>query len=184
MENLWDVIGIQPLGALGVVIAATVIYFVFGAVVTWWWRHFRTSNSAFAFALTVILGSLMARSILGDTPTLAGGLIALATLLILEAVMDRLQLSARLPGAPGQPAHVVMVGGTEEAAVLRQHGIRSSQVYVALRRAGIRSDTEVGAVILEGDGSFTVLRAGEQVDANLLVGVSGVDKLPAGMVRG
>lgn len=184
METLWDYLGISWMGALGVVVAAAVIYAVFTAVVTVWWRHFRAANTAFAFALTVILGSLMARSILGDTPTLAGGLIALGTLLVLETIEDRWRLSSRLPGAPGQPADIVMVGAIEEAALLRRHGVRSSDLHVALRRAGIRSLVDVGAVVLEVDGSFTVIRADEQIDRALLVGVSGVAKLPESLIRG
>ena len=54
METLWDYLGISWMGALGVVVAAAVIYAVFTAVVTVWWRHFRAANTAFAFALTVM----------------------------------------------------------------------------------------------------------------------------------
>ena len=57
MNDLWYQIGITPAGALGVVIASTIIYSVFAVVVSLWWRHFRTTNTAFAFALTVVLGA-------------------------------------------------------------------------------------------------------------------------------
>lgn len=183
MDQLFTYLGITPFGALSVVIAATVVYFAFTLVISLWWKHLRLANSPFTFALTVLLGAIMARTTLGDTPTLAGGLISLATLLFWEAIVDRVQNSSRY-SERGARGTVVMADGTVDEAELRGHGIRAADLYGALRRAGIRQLDEVGAVVLEGDGSFTVLRSGTPVDRRLLAGVRGAGRLPAGLVDG
>ncbi|MDO5495388.1 MAG: DUF421 domain-containing protein [bacterium] len=179
MDELWYQIGITPAGALGVVIATAVLYLVFSAVIALWWRHFRTTNTSFAFALTVVLGAVMGRSMLGNTPTLVGGLIALVTLLLMESLADRVReypMFQRRGRAVG--ASVVMVGGLIDHAELKRHGVRASELWVALRRAGVRDVETVGAVLLEADGAWTVLRSGVPVDRRILVGVNGTERLP------
>ncbi len=179
MNDLWFQIGITPWGALGVVIASATIYFVFAGVISLWWRHFRTTNTAFAFALTVVLGAVLGRSMLGNSPTLVGGLIALVTLLSLEAGLDRIRQHPRFQRrSRGVRAAVVMVGGLVDHAELARHGVRPAELWVALRRAGVRNVDDVGGVILEADGALTVLRERDRVDRRILVGVKGADRLP------
>ena len=183
MNDLWYQIGITPAGALGVVIASTIIYSVFAVVVSLWWRHFRSTNTAFAFALTVVLGAVLGRSMLGNSPTLVGGLIALTTLLLLEALFDKVREHPRFQRrSQGVNAAVVMVAGLIDHAELKRHGVRPGELWAALRRAGVRNVSDVGAVVLEADGALTVLPSGRRVDRRILVGVKGADRLPPEML--
>lgn len=181
MDQLLPYLTITPEGAIAVVISATIIYFVFTLVIGVWWKHLRLANSPFTFALTLLLGAVTARTTLGDTPTLAGGLISIATLLFWEVVVNAAQ-NARRGDEAGRRGTVVMVGGVVEREELRRHGIQPADMYGALRRAGVRRLDQVAAVVLEGDGSFTVLRSGDAVDPELLVGVQGAERLPDGTV--
>lgn len=183
-NDLWFQIGITPAGALGVVIAATVIYIVFTAVIVVWWRHLHTANSAFAFALTVVLGGVMGRSMLGESPTLAGGLVAVATLLVLEFGFNRVRRSGGiLPGARRVTGAVVMVGRQVDSRELRRLGVEEHELWVLLRRSGLRHADQIGAVIVERDGRLSILRAGTKVDRRILTGVRGLDRLPASLLE-
>lgn len=184
MSELWYQIGIIPAGALGVVIASTLIYLLFTAVIARWRRYFTTANSSFAFALTVVLGAIMGRLMLGNSPTLVGGAIALGTLLSVQAIVNRVRQNPRFRRrGTGVRASVVMVHGRVEHEELRRLGVASSEIWVALRRAGIRNTDEIGAVLLEHDGTITVLQEGVEVDLRILAGTKGLDKLPAELLR-
>ena len=113
----------------------------------------------------------------------AGGLIALATLLILEATLDRLRAHPRFQRrSQGVNAAVVMVGPQVDHRELQRSGVRPAELWAALRRAGVRNVADVGAVVLEADGALTVLPSGRRVDRRILVGVRGAEHLPPEML--
>jgi len=58
-------------------------------------------------------------------------------------------------------------------AALRQARVNENEVRAAVRSAGIDSLDRVHAVILETDGSFSVVQAGEGGNGSSLVGVDG-----------
>jgi uncharacterized membrane protein YcaP (DUF421 family) len=46
------------------------------------------------------------------------------------------------------------------ASALRRSRVRKDEVWAAIRGAGVANDDEVEAVVLETDGSFSVVRTG------------------------
>lgn len=63
------------------------------------------------------------------------------------------------------------------AAALAARGLSEPALWARLRTAGVRHRDEVRLVILEGNGSLTVVRRGESIDPELLVGVAGAESL-------
>ncbi|WP_231362618.1 YetF domain-containing protein [Thioalkalivibrio sp. ALMg9] len=57
---------------------------------------------------------------------------------------------------------------------LRQARVTEDEVRAAVRSAGIDSLDQVRAVVLETDGSFSVVRLGEGGNGSSLVGVDGI----------
>ncbi len=71
-----------------------------------------------------------------------------------------------------------MRGETIDHGELRRARITERDLWIALRHKGLHSVNQVAAVILEPNGSLTLLRTGERVDRRLLMGVRGAGDLP------
>jgi hypothetical protein len=63
---------------------------------------------------------------------------------------------------------------------LRKAKVIDRVVLDALRLAGIRSRTQVQAVIIERNGTFSVIRTGDPIDPELVAPVSGSEALRLG----
>lgn len=177
MGELWSHVGITPGGALGVVVASTALYVMYAVVLALWGPRLFSSSSTLSIALLTVLGSLFARAMLGDFPTLGGALVAATTLLALEALLGRLRRSS----ARGRGRHrprVVIVEGAFVAWPQRERVVSEADLLTRLRTAGVRQVEDATLVILESRGGLTVLRTGERIDARLLVGVLGVEYVP------
>ncbi|WP_232547058.1 YetF domain-containing protein [Propioniciclava soli] len=177
MGELWTHIGMTPWDALGVVIAATVLYLAYSLVLAWSGPRLFSSSSTLSLALLTVLGSLIARGMLGPTPTLAGALVASTTLLVLEALLGRLRRIAAV-SRRHQP-RVVMVNGRFVSRPARELLVSEADLMARLRSAGVRHLEDAGVVVLEPRGGVTVIRRGEKVDPRLLAGVAGVEFVPA-----
>lgn len=66
----------------------------------------------FDLAAIIALGAIIGRAILGDAPTLISGLLALSTLLILQALTGMACHFHRIAGIVNSPA-VVRIAGSE-----------------------------------------------------------------------
>ncbi|MGM0385562.1 MAG: DUF421 domain-containing protein [Actinomycetota bacterium] len=178
MDGLWYQIGISPAGALGVVLATILLYLAFSLVVRFSWRYFGASHSSFELALVTVLGAVVGRSMLGNAPTLFGGAIALATLFTLEGGIGLVRRSSRYSDLGHIHGVIVMAGGDIDLPELRRLGITERDFWTSLRRHGIHNVNEVGAVVVEHDGTLSILRAGTPVNRAIMVGVRGAADLP------
>lgn len=95
MRQLWHDIGITAGGALAVMVSTTVMYAVFALVLRQWGDRLRAPASTATTALATLIGAIAARATLGNHPTMAGGLVALTTLLVLERIFGVLLTAAR-----------------------------------------------------------------------------------------
>lgn len=119
--------------------------------------------NAFDFVVTVALGSTLATVLLSEDVSLAEGALAFAMLALLQYVISRLSVGSswfkRL--VRSEPALLVRDGQIFERALMRERVTRSD-VESAIRNHGIGNLAEVGAVVLETDGSFSVIRRDPQ----------------------
>lgn len=178
MGDVWYQIGISPAGAVGIVLATLVLYLAFSLIVRFSWRVLGASHSSFELALVTVLGAIVGRSMLGNSPTLVGGAIALVTLLVLEGAIGLIRRGTRYAALGHVQGVIVMTGGEIDLPVLRRLGIAERDLWTSLRRHGIHNVAEVGAVVVEHDGTLSVLRAGIPVNRSLMVGVRGAGDLP------
>lgn len=182
MNELWSHIGITPSGALGVIISSVALYVIYVALLAVWGPRLFSSSSTLSLALLTLLGSLMARAMLGNFPTLAGAVLAASTLLLLESALGRLRRVTRNRGR-NRP-HVVMVEGAFVPRPARERIVTEADLLTRLRAAGVRRLSDASLVILESRGALTVVRPGDQIDAPLLDGVVGRAFVPDHLVRG
>ena len=130
--------------------------------------------NAFDLVVTVALGSTLATVLLARDVALAEGVLAFALLISLQFAVTWSSVRAswvrRL--ATGEPLMLLYCGEFLSVA-LRQARVNEDEVRAAVRSAGIDSLKKVHAVVLETDGSFSVVRSNEDGNTSSLIGVNG-----------
>jgi uncharacterized membrane protein YcaP (DUF421 family) len=134
--------------------------------------------NAFDFVVTIALGSTLATILLSKDVTLAEGAAALGLLVALQFAVTWTSVRVRWVRrvVTGEPLLLLYQGEFIDSA-LRRARVTPDEVNSALRGAGVRGRGSAHAVVLETDGSFTVVTAGERQGASSLQGVRGA---PAG----
>lgn len=172
--ELWHEIGITWPRAVAVVLASAVMYLAFTVILRVWGQRLFANRSGSGLAVVLVLGAIIGRSMLGPNATLLGGLLCLATLLVLESLFG----TGRRAGLFGhRRAVVVFVDGEFNHRALRRFHLDERIVWGRLRQSGVTNLDHVRALVLETDGNLSVLRAGADVDPRLFANVRGADRI-------
>ena len=114
--------------------------------------------NAFDLVVTVAIGSTLATIVLSKSVALAEGLLALALLIGMQFAIS--WSSTRMPWlrrvVTDEP-RLLLRDGTMLDEALRDARVTREEVHAAVRSAGIGALGEVAAVVLETDGSFSVI---------------------------
>jgi uncharacterized membrane protein YcaP (DUF421 family) len=117
--------------------------------------------NAFDLVVTVALGSTLATILLSRDVALAEGALAFALLIGLQYAVTwtsvRVRWVRRL--VTGEPALLLFRGKILPAA-LRRARVTEDELRAAVRGAGLAALADASAVVLETDGSFSVVRRG------------------------
>ena len=128
--------------------------------------------NAFDFVVTVALGSTLATVLLAKDVALAEGALAFALLIGLQFAVTwssvRVRWVRRL--ATGEPL-MLLYRGEFLTGPLRNARVTEDEVRAAVRSVGLISLSHVHAVVLETDGSFSIVRSGEEGDSSSLADV-------------
>jgi uncharacterized membrane protein YcaP (DUF421 family) len=118
--------------------------------------------NAFDLVVTVALGSTLATVLLSKDVALAEGALAFLVLIALQFAVS--WSSVRSRGIRrlirSDPTLLLRQGRMLDEA-LRKQRVTQAEVRAAVRAAGVASLEEVEAVVLESDGSFSVVRRGD-----------------------
>lgn len=130
--------------------------------------------NAFDLIVTVALGSTLATVLLSKDIALAEGALALALLISLQFVITWLSVRFRWVKRliTGEPL-MLLYRGEYLTAALRQARVTEEEVRSAVRSSGVGQLSAVEAVVLETDGSLSVVKRGEEGDGSSLSGVRG-----------
>lgn len=154
------------------VVAATVgMYFAFLIMVRVFGSRVLATMSAFDLVVSLMMGAIAGRVVLGHTPVLAAGVLGLGTLLVLEVIVGQLRLAHHGSKLLTPPPVLIIDDGVLLEDGLRHAHITSAEVAGALRQNGVRHIAEVRYGIFESTGAISILRQGHDVDPELLVGV-------------
>jgi uncharacterized membrane protein YcaP (DUF421 family) len=120
--------------------------------------------NAFDLVVTVALGSTLATVILSKDVALTEGIAALALLILLQFVVTWLSVRS---GAirrivRGEPT-LLLYRGEFLRTAMRSQRVTESEIQQAIRSQGI-ADASTQVVVLETDGSFSVLPAAEHAE--------------------
>lgn len=114
--------------------------------------------NAFDFVVTVAFGSALATALLSKDTSLIQVVLAFALLVALQWAITWLSVRSRLleSWVKSQPRLLLFKGQYQQDA-LKQERVTESEIRAALRAKGISAVEEVEAVVLETDGSFSVI---------------------------
>lgn len=136
--------------------------------------------NAFDFVVTIAFGSLLATITLSRTVPLVDGVLALALLVGAQYCVTWWSVrSKRFQSAVKASPTLLLHHGRFLDQALRTQRVTREEVLAAIRGSGAASPHCVGAVVLETEGTLTVLRdLGDDDGTAALRTVSNIDALP------
>ena len=145
-------------GLLRVIIVGALAYVLLVALLRISGKRTLTKLNAFDLVVTVALGSTLATVLLSNSVPLAEGVLALALLTFLQFALTWLSVrSRRFSSLIKSEPTLVMRGGRFLDGALKAQRVSRDEVLAVLRAAGVADRQEAAAVVLETDGSFSVL---------------------------
>lgn len=166
--------------AVTVIVATTGMYLAFLVMVRLFGARVLGRMSTFDHVVTLMMGAIAGRVVLGHTPVMAAGVLGLLTLLVLEVATGQLRTlrwGARVVTPP--PVVLLEAGRLRPEAMLRAH-VTEPEILTALRLAGVRNFAEVAFAIFEPTGQISVLRAGARTDPGILADIPEMADHPGG----
>ena len=131
--------------------------------------------NAFDLIVTVALGSTLATVLLTNDIALAEGVLAFAVLIFAQYVLTWLSVRSKTVRdlVKSEPRLIAWNGHMLDDA-LHEERVTFDEVLAVIRAKGLGSVDDVGAVVLETDGSFHVLARGE-TEGRAIESVRGYD---------
>lgn len=177
MDFLISELSIEPRRIPIVVLSAIGIYLGFMILVKIFGSRVLSSMTASDAVVVIMFGAVGGRVILGHPPTLAAGLIGLLTLMLLEAAFGTLRRYTGWGRRLDRTPVLVVAEGQMIPANMRRSHVSRTDVYSAVRRAGMGRLDGVQAMILEPTGTLSIIRTGQTLDKELLRNVRGTELL-------
>lgn len=148
-------------GVLRVLVVGTLAYLALIAWLRVTGKRTVSKWNAFDLIVTISLGSTLATILLSDSVALVEGLAGMGLLIMLQYLIT--WLSIRSPWVrnlvKNPPTLLLRNGELQREAMARQR-VTEGEVHAALREAGHASPEGVQAVVLETDGTFSVVTSG------------------------
>lgn len=174
-----ELLGITWFEGAAVALATVGMYVVLVVLVRVLGQRMLSGMSSYDLAAVIAFGGIIARAALGESPRLGGGIVALVTLVALQAlsgVIRRSPFGARL--VVNRPV-LIMAGPEVIAKNMSRCHVTYPELYSRLRQSGVSHPDQVGAVVFEPSGMLSVVRAGQPVDPDLFGDVVGAERLTA-----
>ena len=146
------------LGLLRVLVVGTLAYLALVVLLRVSGKRTLSKMNAFDFVVTVALGSTLATVLLSETVALVEGVTAFVLLIGLQFAITRLSVRSATVRqlSKSEPTLLFHDGRFLEGAMRRERVVRG-EVLAAIREQGKGSLDEVAAVVLETDGTFSVV---------------------------
>ena len=146
-------------GLLRVVVVGTCAYLALVALLRVSGGRTLAKLNAFDFVVTVALGSTLATVLLSSDVALLEGVTAMALLVALQYVVALASSRSRRVQRIVTTEPVLLYRDGYLSGAMRSARVSEDEVRQAARAAGHPGLAEVSAVVLEGDGSLSVLTA-------------------------
>ena len=129
--------------------------------------------SGFDVVFTVTMGSVVATIAIARDITLADGVAALVTMLLLQEIIRHFQSRLlRVHHLVREAPEVMLWDGMLLEDRLRKSSVSADEIRAAVRKAGLRSLSDARVVVLENDGDWSVIpKSNRQSDESALFGL-------------
>ena len=171
IERRWQEVGLVLLGGLvgaalfgvigdrGTVVRAAVVYAFLLAVFRVAGRRTLAQVTTFDLILVLVIGDATQQAIIGEDFTITGGLVAVATLLLLDVLLSRIKhrwpvVDAIVDGLPLP----LIVDGQRNREQMDSEGVSDDDVLAAAREThGLPQLDQVQHAVLEASGALSVV---------------------------
>ncbi len=158
MQGTDQLLNLDPTSLALVVVRTLVVYLALLVGLRLAGKRELGQMTPFDLAVLLVISNAVQNAMVGPDTSLSGGLLAAATLLVANWLVDRLGLRSvwlreRLIGNPTLLVH----DGTYVATHLRTEGVTEAEVMQALREHGVDDLRTVKLAVLEVDGTISVI---------------------------
>ena len=141
------------------IIRATVVFLGLFLMFKIWGRKHLGEMAAFDFVLLLIMSEAVQNSLVGDDKTIVGGLIVVATFMLLSSIMNIISFHFRkaerfLEGTP----KVIIRDGKLMEGVLNHERISLPELLEAIREQGVLHLKDITLAMLEANGKISVIK--------------------------
>lgn len=148
----------DPEAILRVLLTAAIAYLVLIVILRTTGKRTLSKWNAFDFIVTIALGSILASVIVSRSVPVLEGILALASLIGLQFLITFVAVRWSWFDRTLKSHPVLLLHRGEMCLeAMRKERVPESELYAALRGNGITDLGQVEAVVLETDGSFSVL---------------------------
>ena len=133
--------------------------------------------NSFDFVITIAFGSILASILLSTKDSFGTGILGFALLVLFQYILTWIAVRSswiqKLIKA--EPA-LLLYKGQLQHNILKEERVAEGEVLAALRASGVAAIEDAGAVVLETDGSFSVIPDLSNSTASSLKDVKGCDR--------
>jgi uncharacterized membrane protein YcaP (DUF421 family) len=157
-----------------IVVVGIVVYVALLGILRLSGKRTLAKMNAFDFVVTVALGSTLATALLSERVPATAAIVALALLVALQFVVSWLSVrSGVFERFVKSDATLLLYRGEMDRVAMRKMRVSEGEIRACLRKAGV-SGYDVEAVVLETDGTFSVVKTFAQ-DTSAMKDVLGFD---------
>ena len=133
--------------------------------------------NSFDFVVTIAFGSVLASALISTKDTFGKGIYAFALLVLFQYVITwvAVRSSAVQKLIKSEPS-LLLYRGKMQYDVMKKERIAEGEILAALRAEGVSAIEDADAVILETDGSFSVLQNIDDSSASALKDIRQLDR--------
>ncbi|HEU0035583.1 MAG TPA: YetF domain-containing protein [Kofleriaceae bacterium] len=156
--NGWESIG-------RIVLFSIVAYVLLIGLVRWFGHRTISKMNPSDFVVTVAIGSIVANFVLQSPASVADGVAAITTMLVLQIATEWATTRSETARKASEGAPVLLVyHGQVLRENLEHENVNEHELLEAVRQHGFGRMADVNAVVLEIDGGFSVLPWGKGED--------------------
>ncbi|OEC88187.1 hypothetical protein A9507_05835 [Methanobacterium sp. A39] len=145
-------------GVLRVLLVGIPMYFILVFMLRISGKRTLSKMNQFDFVITIAFGSTIASILLSSTVSLAEGVTALALLIFLQFIVTWTSVrSSKIDKLVKSEPKLLFYRGNFLKSAMKSERVTESEIYSTMRNMGINSIEDVDTVIIETNGSLSII---------------------------
>ena len=133
--------------------------------------------NSFDFVVTIALGSILASALVSTKDTFGKSILAFAILVLFQFIITWISVrSSIIQKLIKSEPSLLLYRGKMQHEVMKEQRITEGEILAALRASGVSAIEDADAVVLETDGSFSVIQNIDDSSASALKDVRQFDR--------